>query len=152
MTFGFLVARRNGIHVANSAGNAGPNNETIGSPSDAPWLTVVASSTHDRLALNSVGGLPRPAGSTIDAIEGKGVSERPRRPRRRIVYAGDLGNPLCAAGRVGRGHLRRRDRRLRPRRHRPGREGEVAAAAGAGGFVLANDETNGGVDPRVAER
>ena len=44
----FLSARKAGIHVATSAGNDGPNPYTLGSPSEAPWITTVAAGTHDR--------------------------------------------------------------------------------------------------------
>jgi subtilisin family serine protease len=151
LTFGFLVARLSGIHVANSAGNAGPGSGTIGSPSDAPWVTSVASSTHDRLALNAVTDLPTEVFGD-GRIDGKGVSaaldgEAP------LVYAGDLGNPLCrwnedddpeAPTTWDEGELDGTivvcDRGLTARVEKA----EVAAAAGAVGFVLANDEANQG--------
>ncbi|EDP99272.1 S8 family serine peptidase [Shewanella benthica] len=44
----FLSAREAGIHVATSAGNSGPEPETVGSLGNAPWLTTVAAYTHDR--------------------------------------------------------------------------------------------------------
>ncbi|MBW8192212.1 S8 family serine peptidase [Neiella marina] len=44
----FLNAREAGIHVATSAGNSGPDPETIGAPGNAPWITTVAAYTHDR--------------------------------------------------------------------------------------------------------
>jgi subtilisin family serine protease len=142
MTYGFLVARANGVHVANSAGNSGPGNETIGSPSDAPWLTVVGSSTHDRLAGNVVGDFDGGDGDLAD-IQGKGVSEALDEPTE-LLYAGDFDNPLCLPDVWGddvfdgeivvcdRGETGRVDKSVR------------AADAGAGGFVLANDEPNAG--------
>ncbi len=154
ITFGFLVARIFDIQVANSAGNAGPNAATIGSPSDAPWVTTVASSTHDRLALNTLAGLPEDLFED-GIIEGKGVSAALAYATP-IVYAGDLGNPLCRwnddddpsapttwdddelAGVIvvcDRGATGRVEK------------SEVAAAAGAAGFVLANDEANQGSVP-----
>jgi subtilisin family serine protease len=151
LTFGFLVARLNGVHVANSAGNAGPNNGTIGSPSDAPWVTSVASSTHDRLALNAVTDLPGDAFAD-GRIDGKGVSGA-LEGTAPLVYAGDLGNPLCRwnatddpnAPRIwdgddAEGAIVVCDRGVIARVEKA----EVAAAAGAVGFVLANDEANQG--------
>lgn len=44
----FLNARNFGIHVVTSAGNAGPESETIGSPGNVPWVTSVAAFTHNR--------------------------------------------------------------------------------------------------------
>jgi subtilisin family serine protease len=146
LTFGFLVARLTGIHVANSAGNAGPGSGTIGSPSDAPWVTSVASSTHDRLALNAVTGLP---GDVFGdgRIEGKGVSA-PLEDPTEIVYAGDLDgtadNRLCLPGVWDAGDL---DGLIVVcDRGEIGRvaKSEAAAAAGADGFVLANDQANAG--------
>jgi subtilisin family serine protease len=146
LTFGFLVARLTGIHVANSAGNSGPGSGTIGSPSDAPWVTSVASSTHDRLALNAVTGLP---GDVFEdgQIEGKGVSA-PLEDATEIVYAGDLDgaedNRLCLADVWDEGDL---DGLIVVcDRGETGRvaKSEVAAAAGAVGYVLANDEANAG--------
>lgn len=44
----FLNARAAGIHIATSAGNSGPDAETIGSPGNSPWITTVAAYSHDR--------------------------------------------------------------------------------------------------------
>jgi subtilisin family serine protease len=44
----FLAARDAGVFVAVSAGNSGPNPDTIGSPANAPWVTTVAASTSNR--------------------------------------------------------------------------------------------------------
>jgi subtilisin family serine protease len=151
LTVGFLVARHNGVHVANSAGNAGPNPGTIGSPSDAPWLTSVASSTHDRLALKELtligDGLP-----ALEVIEGKGVSDALETPTE-IVYAGDHGNELCRWNDEDDPEAERTwdedtfdGEIVICDRGQTGRveKSQVAAAAGAGGFVLANDEINSG--------
>ncbi|WNC67343.1 S8 family serine peptidase [Thalassotalea nanhaiensis] len=43
-----LSAREAGIHVATSAGNMGPEESTLVSPGNAPWLTSVAAITHGR--------------------------------------------------------------------------------------------------------
>ena len=53
----FLNARAAGIHVATSAGNAGPGAATIGSPGDVPWMTSVGATTHDRKYVSSVVGI-----------------------------------------------------------------------------------------------
>ncbi|MTV27214.1 S8 family serine peptidase [Nitriliruptoraceae bacterium ZYF776] len=145
MTWGFLVARANGIHVANSAGNSGPSNQTIGSPSDAPWLTVVGSSTHDRIALNVLEVLDA-EGEVVGSFDGKGVSGPLTEPTE-IVYAGDRDNALCGpdvwdAGEFD-GEIVLCDRGEFGRVQKS----EVAAAAGAGGFILVNDEPNAGSIP-----
>ncbi|WDE05621.1 S8 family serine peptidase [Thalassomonas viridans] len=49
----FLSARKAGIHVATSAGNDGPDPSTLGSPSEAPWITTVAAGTHDRQVIQN---------------------------------------------------------------------------------------------------
>ena len=50
----FLNAADAGVFVATSAGNAGPDRKTVGSPSTAPWVTSVAASTHSREFRNTV--------------------------------------------------------------------------------------------------
>jgi subtilisin family serine protease len=147
LTFGFLVARLNDIHVANSAGNAGPGPETIGSPSDAPWLTAVAASTHDRLNQNVLTDLTADGGATLEDIQGKGVSD-PLDDQTPIVYAGNYeDNALCEPDIWGDdvfdGEIVVCDRGLTGRVDKA----VQAEAAGAGGFVLANDEANAGSIP-----
>ena len=44
----FLFAEDAGVHVATSAGNAGPGTGTVGSPAWVPWVTTVGASTQDR--------------------------------------------------------------------------------------------------------
>ncbi len=44
----FLFAADAGVFVATSAGNSGPDSETIGSPANFPWLTTVGASTQRR--------------------------------------------------------------------------------------------------------
>ena len=87
-TLGFLNARSAGIFVAVSNGNSGPLPETTGSPADAPWLTAVGASTHNRHNGNALTGLTSSAG-TLPDIEGKSVTgslavdaDRGRRVRR----------------------------------------------------------------------
>lgn len=50
----FLFAALNGVYVATSAGNAGPDASTVGSPASVPWLTSVGASTKDRTYANTV--------------------------------------------------------------------------------------------------
>ncbi len=45
----YLFAADAGVFVAVSAGNDGPGPETIGGPSDAPWVTAVGANTQRRL-------------------------------------------------------------------------------------------------------
>ena len=95
-TLAFLNLRAAGIFVATSAGNAGPNAGTIGSPANAPWITAVGNATHDRVfasALESLsGGDSPPPNSLIGASFTDGIGVR------NIVHAGDFGNALCGVG------------------------------------------------------
>jgi len=50
----YLAAREAGVFVATSAGNAGPNPSTVGSPANAPWLTSVAASYSNRMYLSDI--------------------------------------------------------------------------------------------------
>ncbi len=45
----FLPMWQNDIAFVTSAGNSGPDPETIGNPANAPWVMAVGNSTHDRL-------------------------------------------------------------------------------------------------------
>src|SRR5690606_23949358 len=150
-TLGFLNARAAGIFVATAAGNDGPWAESIGAPADIPWVTAVAASTHDRSYTNTVTDLTREDGTGPPDIEGLGfAAARPPLPhpgprphpggrhraprhrgprlRRRLRdgaghLRGRLRQPVVRVGGLPGGHLRRRDRRLRPQLHGPGRDG-----------------------------
>ncbi len=50
----FLAAREAGVFVATSAGNSGPDPETIGSPANAPWVTTVGASTSNRHFISEI--------------------------------------------------------------------------------------------------
>ncbi|MFT4264185.1 MAG: S8 family serine peptidase [Nocardioides sp.] len=83
----FLFAADAGVFASVSAGNSGPTAETIGGPSDSPWVTSVAASTE-----------PRFYRGTIKLGNGKtytGASVTATLPSKPIVDAADLGNKLC---------------------------------------------------------
>jgi uncharacterized repeat protein (TIGR01451 family) len=139
-TIGFRNARAAGIFVAVSNGNNGPGDATAGSPADAPWLTSVGASTHDRYNGNRLTGLTSTNGPLAD-IEGKSVtgSLLTAAP---IVDAADVGDPFCEdttgnAAFVGaivicvRGIIGR------------GQKSANVAGQGAVGFILINDALNG---------
>ena len=92
----FLNLRAAGIFVATSAGNAGPNAATIGSPANAPWITAVGNATHDRVFASAVeslsGGSTPPPNNLIGATFTGGIGVRS------IVHAKDFGYPLCGVG------------------------------------------------------
>jgi uncharacterized repeat protein (TIGR01451 family) len=158
-TIGFLNARAAGIFVATSNGNEGPGDATTGSPSSAPWITSVGAATHDRLIDNAVIDLTSSAGNLPD-ISGKSITGA--LPSAPVVEAADFdvlpglpptaGDPaaLCGAGTL--------DNAVNP--FAPGTfNGEIVICnrgvfgrvqmaqfvfeAGAGGYILANDEENG---------
>lgn len=144
-TVGFLNARAAGTFVANSAGNCGPGAATVGSPADAPWLTSVAASTHDRKLVNALvdmsGGDTNPPADISGKSLTSGYGPAP------IVYAGDFpnandptGDPeQCLepypAGTWTNGEIVVCDRGTIARVDK----GANVLAGGAGGLVLAND-------------
>jgi len=156
-TFAFLSARAAGIFVATSAGNAGPNAGTIGSPANAPWITGVGNATHDRVFASALenlsGGDTTPPDDLIGAsfTDGIGATD--------IVHAKDFGNALCGtgvpelqpdcAGSTGatnpfpagtfNGEIVVCDRGDYGRVEK----GKNVMLAGAGGYVLANTEEQG---------
>ncbi len=98
----FFDAYTAGIFVAASAGNEGPGAGTHGSPADAPWVTAVGASTHNRKLSNGIVNMSG-AGAPAD-IFGKSLTGPLSTAR--VVYAGDYaaessdpGNAhLCGAG------------------------------------------------------
>ncbi|CAN5613021.1 hypothetical protein BH23CHL7_BH23CHL7_07600 [soil metagenome] len=159
----FFGAYEAGIFVATSAGNDGPGPRTVGSPGDAPWVTTVAASTHDRRLANGLVNMTN-ANSTSGPADVFGKSLTSAYGPARVVYAGDYaaessdpGNAhLCGAG-VGdpatgegsggdpwpagtfNGEI------VLCERGEYGRvmKGEYARRAGAGGMVLMNDAASG---------
>ena len=84
----FLYANRAGVHVATSAGNSGPGEETIGGPADLPWLTTVGASTQPRFYGGTVrlGDGREVLGSSV-TLESE--ADLP------LVDAEDIGNKYC---------------------------------------------------------
>ncbi|MDH5434201.1 MAG: S8 family serine peptidase [Gammaproteobacteria bacterium] len=137
----FRNAMAAGVNVITSAGNKGNFAETIGSPADAPWITAVAASTHDRgsfpaKSLTSMtGGDSTPPGT----ISGRSLTGSITAS---IVYAGDYSNgdsnpeqclnPFPAG--TFNGEIVVCDRGDIPRVEKA----QNVAAGGAGGYVLAN--------------
>ncbi|PUB31575.1 putative repeat protein (TIGR01451 family) [Promicromonospora sp. AC04] len=138
---GFLNARAAGIFVATSNGNEGPGFATTGSPADAPWLTSVGASTHNRHALNGLTNLTSSAG-TLPDLTGKSVTGP--LPATAIIDAGAVGDPQCT---TTTGHeADYADKIVVCARGGNGRVAKSSnvAAQGATGFVLTNDQVNAG--------
>lgn len=145
----FLGARDAGVFASVAAGNSGPAAETMGSPANAPWVTAVAATTHNRKFVNKLTGM---TGGPAD-VTGAGVTAGYGPAK--IVYAGDYGYPLCGAGPAV---AATGDSVINP--FPPGTfNGEIVVcdrgtygrvakannvkAGGAGGYVLANDQASG---------
>lgn len=152
----WLALRDAGVFVATSAGNAGPGESTIGSPGDAPWITTVGASSHDRAFLNSItlnNGVDTPI--TIDGFSmTSGFGPAP------VVYAADyppFGDDarLCADGVFAPGTFS--GEIVVCERGVYGRvaKGQTVLDGGAGGFILAQPDAVGGgpgsvnTDPHV---
>jgi subtilisin family serine protease len=131
----FRNAAAAGVTSAASAGNAGPGAGTV--THQAPWLMTVAASTHDRAILNRVTELNSTGDSLPDLL---GQSPTVGYGPAPLVYAGDLGNPLCDpfVGTPFSGEIVVCDRGVIGRVQK----GANVLAAGAGGMILVNDEPN----------
>jgi len=92
----FLNARGAGVIVVTSAGNAGPEDSTVGSPAIAPWIVGVGYATHNvgdgNIVKNLVGGNATPPEDITGASLTGGTGQRV------IVHARDYGFALCGAG------------------------------------------------------
>ncbi|NNF63954.1 MAG: tandem-95 repeat protein [Acidimicrobiia bacterium] len=154
----FFGAYSAGIFVATSASNDGPGFGTLGSPADAPWVTSVGASTHDRALRNGVVDMVNADGVTPGPADIFGASLTAPLASHPVVYAGDYGHPLCGAGTgdpaTGEGSggnpfvndgidltglIVVCDRGEYGRVHKS----ENVAEAGAAGYVLANDSDSG---------
>lgn len=92
----FLSAREAGIVVITSAGNSGPNPETVGSPGDAPWITSVGAYTHGRSFSRDLSAFEGGANAPSETITGLGQPGRIRTSD--VVYAGNepYNDPTCS--------------------------------------------------------
>ena len=153
---GWLL-RDAGIFVATSAGNAGPGDETIGSPGDLPWMTTVGASSHDRVFLTSL---------TVDdgvngplTLNGQSMSAALDTPTE-VVRSIDFADPdngiseedanLCADGIFPAGTFD--GQIVICERGTYGRvaKGQTVADGGAGGYILAQPAEFGGGPGAVA--
>ena len=86
----FLYAADAGVHVATSAGNAGPDAATIGGPASVPWLTSVGANTQNRFFKGDV--------ILGDGRVFTGASVTPGVDERELVDAAVAGGDLCYPG------------------------------------------------------
>lgn len=140
----FLNALEAGVFVTNSAGNSGPDPDTVGSPANAPWLIAVAASTTNRsfiseITLDGPGDTPADLWgiSVTEGVEGYNLVNAEGVPDVEGDDSGLCLNPypegtfeptdavLCTRGQVA--------RVLR---------GDNVAAGGAGAVVLRNPSLN----------
>ncbi len=156
----YLNARAAGIFVATSAGNSGPDEGTVGSPANAPWVIGVGNATHNSLrgngVKNLVGGDNTPPNDLFGASLTEGIGQT------KIVHARDYGNALCGTGEPElqpacngnqglsnpwdgeqpfNGEIVVCDRGIYGRAEK----GKNLLLAGAGGYILANTEEFGEV-------
>ncbi len=69
----FLFAANAGVHVATSAGNSGPDLQTVGSPAVVPWITSVGAVNDDQnFALGLQVDAPASVAGSVTAVEGAG--------------------------------------------------------------------------------
>jgi uncharacterized repeat protein (TIGR01451 family) len=138
---GFLNARAAGIHVATSAGNSGPGAATVGSPADAPWMTSVGATQHNRQWRASVEDITAD-GEALDDIAGLGFAN-PTDASYPVVDGTDLGSRLCLANELAgqdlAGQIVLCERGVTGRVEK----GEVVADRGAEGMILMNDAASG---------
>jgi subtilisin family serine protease len=128
----FRNAAAAGVFPANSAGNSGPGASTVAH--QGPWVMTVGASTHDRAILNLVVDLDSDDGPLPDIV---GQSPTVGYGPAPLVYAGDLGNPLCNPfpGGTFSGEIVVCDRGVIGRVQK----GVNVLAAGGGGMIMAND-------------
>ena len=111
----FFGAHAAGVFVAASAGNSGPNPQTIGRPSNSPWLLSVGASTHNRrptgvvTATKSNGtqlvitGLSLTTGLTSTAlVDGKALGNEGCDPFNAAQQAQVAGKVVLCTGSLGR--------------------------------------------------
>ncbi len=87
----FLFAADAGVLVATSAGNSGPDPETVGGPADVPWVTSVGASTQERFfeAEIELGDDTEISGASITPMPDDELD---------LVDAADAGGDLCIPG------------------------------------------------------
>jgi len=140
-----LGAADAGVFVSVSAGNEGPDAGTLGAPSNAPWVTSVAASTHDRKFTSAVTAITDGSSSFADlpgAAIAAGVGPR------RIIDAANFtstlaaGDGICSApfpAGTFNGEIVVCERGINGRVEK----GSNVLAGGAGGMILVNNEASG---------
>jgi subtilisin family serine protease len=150
--FAFFQARTQGVVVVAAAGNEGPNPNTLDEPGNVPWIIGVANASHNRIFANSIGQFTGAANAPA-SIAGEGYTSGYGPAN--IVYAGDFGNALCGTGDAENleptgasnpfaagtfhGEIVICDRGIYARVEK----GYNVKAAGAGGYILANTQSDG---------
>ncbi len=86
----FLFAEAAGVFVATSAGNSGPDPETLGNPGTMPWMTTVGASTQPRFFQGTV--------VLDDGSEFAGASLTQGLAAAALVDAESAGGDLCIPG------------------------------------------------------
>ncbi|HEX3894759.1 MAG TPA: S8 family serine peptidase [Rudaea sp.] len=150
--YAFFQARAAGVVVAAAAGNEGPGPASLDEPGNAPWVIGVANASHNRTFSNSLGSFSG-APDAPSTLVGQGFTAGYGPAN--IVYAGNYGNALCGVGDTQgtaptgasnpfaagtfHGEIVICDRGIYARVEK----GYNVKAAGAGGYILANAQTDG---------
>lgn len=84
----YLFAAQAGVFVATSAGNSGPDPETIGGPASVPWVTTVGANTQNRTFISDVtltgpgtpptgvwGGSVTPGVDNFNLVDAEGIAD-----------------------------------------------------------------------------
>ncbi len=148
----FLNLRAAGIHTANSAGNAGPNAATTGSPADLPWVLGVAGASHGRTWRSTLTQFSSGSGGTRPGLSGLSRAGGTNGTAPLVVagdsYQGSTG--LCRAesdwgGQDLAGAIVVCRRGINDRVQK----GQVVQARGAVGMVLVDNGSGPVADPHV---
>lgn len=145
----WLAVREAGIHVANSAGNSGPGDETTFGPSDIPWISSIGASSHNRVFLTTlVMTNSNPLSPTV-VIEGQAMTAGLDTPTD-IVFAADYGDNLCGPGSFAPGTFTGQIVVCERGTYGRVEKGQSVADGGAGGYILAQPVEFGGGPGSVA--
>ena len=84
----YLFAAQAGVFVATSAGNSGPDPETIGGPASVPWVTTIGASSQNRTFISDItlngpgkppkklwGGSVTPGINNFNLVDAEGIAD-----------------------------------------------------------------------------
>lgn len=137
----FLDLRVAGTLAAVSAGNRGPINFTVSSPSNAPWVVSVANTYSSKQFTTVLGNVNGTGINAPFSLTGQGVSGGVAESQ--IVYAGDFGDPTCVTSFPGGTFTGKIVVCDNGRSDFSTQKAQQVGSAGAVGLVIANREIDG---------